>query len=214
MVLFSTAYFPPIQYFTKIIGQKEIYIENYENYSKQSYRNRCEILSANGKLSITIPVIKKKTKTLTKDILIDYTTNWQKNHLKTIESAYRSSPFYDFFIDEIIIFLEKKFKFLLDYNSQIINTINDFIGISPKIINTKSFIPINQSKFKDYRFCIHPKKNKLHKNSCQTPLKVSDSFLNIEKPYLQVFSEKFDFVPNLSILDLIMNLGQESISYL
>ena len=199
MTLFSTAYFPPIQYFTEIIGHEKIYIENYDNYSKQTYRNRCEILSANGKLSLTIPVIKKEPKTLIKDILIDYSTNWQKNHFKTIEAAYRSSPFYDFFIDEIIVFWEKKNKYLIDYNTQILNVVNDFIGISTKIINTNSFIPIKQSKYKDFRFTIHPKQNKNN-------LKY--------KPYLQVFSEKFDFVPNLSILDLIMNLGQESMSYM
>ena len=128
------------------------------------------------------------------------------------DSLYRSSPFYDFFIDEIIVFWEKKYKYLIDYNTQILNVVNDFIGLSPKIINTSNFIPIKQSKYTDYRFSIHPKKNKFHK--VQTPIKVSDNSFTTAKPYLQVFSEKFDFVPNLSILDLIMNLGQESISYL
>ncbi len=200
MILFSTAYFPPIEYYSKLIKLDFLYIEAYENYIKQTYRNRCIILSANGKQSLTIPVIKeKKNKTHTKDIKIDYSTNWQKIHFKSIESAYRSSPFYEFFIPEIKPFFENEYKFLFDFNNKIIETINDFIEIETKIRLTTNFIPINKNTKKDFRFSINPKQK-------------NNNFIN--SPYTQVFSEKFDFQTNLSILDLIFNKGSETYDYL
>ena len=101
--LLSTAYFAPIQYYCKLFSYANIYIEVYENYIKQTYRNRCNIMAANGPLSLTIPI--KKTdeiKVLTKDVKIDYDSRWMPIHLRAIESAYRSSPFYMYYIDDII----------------------------------------------------------------------------------------------------------------
>ena len=197
--LFLTAYFPPIQFYSELRNYSSVYIEVNENYSKQTYRNRCEILGTNGVLRLSMPVIKKYTKTKTKDILIDYSSNWQKNHFKSIESAYRSSPFYEYFIDDIMIFFNKKYNYLIDMNMQIIDVVNNFLGLDIKILQTENFIDAT-NLFDDFRFEINPKNKLLNKN-----LK--------SKVYTQVFSEKLPFAPNLSILDLIFNMGQESNLY-
>ena len=94
-ILINTAYFPPVQYFTKVNNCTEIWIEQYESYGKQSYRNRCDIMTANGVMTLSVPVVKGSSiKILTKDVLVDYSTNWQKLHFKGIESAYKNSPYY------------------------------------------------------------------------------------------------------------------------
>ena len=110
-ILINTAYFPPVQYFTKINNCTEIWIEQYESYGKQSYRNRCDIMTANGVMTLSVPVVKGSSiKILTKDVLVDYSTNWQKLHFKGIESAYKNSPYYDYYIDNFIHFFERKEK--------------------------------------------------------------------------------------------------------
>ena len=198
--LLTTAYFPPVQYFSKLFVSEEVYIEIYDNYQKQTYRNRCNILTANGIIPLTIPVHKLQTKTKTKDITIDYSTDWQKNHYKAIESAYGKSPFFEFLIDDFIVFFEKKYQFLIDLNLEIIETIFSILNISSKINYTSEFIAIDND-YDDLRFIIQPKSN------------VKDYNYKV-KPYTQVFSDKFDFQPNLSILDLIFNMGSESLLYL
>ncbi len=196
---FTTAYFPPIEYFSKLVDCENIYIDIFENYTKQSYRNRCDILSANGRQSLTIPVLKGvERKTKIKDIEIDYSTDWQKIHLKSIEAAYRSSPFYEFFMPEIQPFFEKKYKFLYDFNYQIFKIINDFIEIDTKINFTTDFIPIDKKDTNDFRFSINPKQKDIFSNTA----------------YTQVFSDKFKFEENLSILDLIFNMGGETLDFL
>lgn len=201
--ILSIAYFPPIQYFSKIIKNTEFFIEKYENFTKQTYRNRCSILSANGLLNLSIPLIKQdKPKILIKDIKIDYKTNWQKNHFKAIESAYKSSPFYDYYIDDFMFVFEKKIDFLMDLNIEILKICIDIIEIETFINFTSDFIAVNNNIFDDYRYTISPKIN----------FKSEPGF-NIVN-YHQVFSEKFDFVPNLSILDLIFNEGNHCYDYL
>lgn len=127
--LLSTAYFPPIQYISKIKNSDNTIIEQWENFGKQSYRNRCIILTANGTMPLVVPVEKANSKTLIKDLKITYATNWQKNHFKSIESAYKNSPYYDYYIDELMPFFEDKELFLFDYNTKILNTILDIINI-------------------------------------------------------------------------------------
>src|SRR4030042_7218206 len=109
-VLLSTTYLGPVQYFTKFLLYDEIWLETHEHYTRQTYRNRFNIFGANGKLALTVPVLTgDKHKTLITDLRIDYTKSWQKLHSKGIESAYRSSPFYEFYIDDFIPFYSKKY---------------------------------------------------------------------------------------------------------
>lgn len=199
-ILLSTGYFPPVQYFSKLIKYENIFIEKYENYIKQTYRNRCIILSANGLQTLSIPIKKESgRKTKISDIKIDYTTNWQKNHFRSISSAYFSSPFYEFYIDAFLIFFEKKYKYLFDLNLDIIKALLGELEEYKNIYFTKSYI--SNPNFDDFRTKIHPKKN-------------FPDLDFVPKKYTQVFSEKFEFQKNLSILDLLFNEGPAGIGFL
>lgn len=201
--ILSSSFFGNIQYFSKFLKFESIVIEKHENYSKQSYRNRCQILGANGIQDLNIPIKKNnQLKIQITEVEIDYSENWQRQHLRTLESAYKNSPFYDFYIDDIQIFFEKKYKFLFDYNSEITQSILDLLGLSKAFSFTDDFVS-NHNLATDYRDSIHPKKR------MQKP---DNSFQNIE--YHQVFDEKFGFTPNLSILDLIFNEGSNSLEIL
>ena len=201
-VILSTAYLPPIQYFAKLIGYPNVYTEIFETYTKQSYRNRCEILTCNGPLSLIVPVVKVNgNKTLTKDIRIDYSTNWQKNHWKAIESAYRNSVYFDFVSDLLQPFYNQKETFLIDFNNKINNELLLFLGITKKITETDQFHKQYTTDMVDLRTAIHPK----------TQFQTDDAQFSPVK-YYQVFSDRFEFVPNLSIIDLLFNEGLNSIS--
>jgi hypothetical protein len=202
-VLLNTAYFPPIQYFSKIVKYNKVLIEQYESYGKQSFRNRCDIYGANGKLTLSVPVIEgARKKVLTKDVKIEYITNWQKIHFKSIESAYRRSPYYEYYIDDIEPLFGKNFNYLLDFNNAILEVVSDILDITPEIKMTDDYI-VNVEDVIDWREGIHPKKSKR---------KVDNNFKPVE--YTQVFSDRGGFIPNLSILDLIFNMGPESLDYL
>ncbi len=198
-LLLATAYFPPISYFSAINCAEHIFIEQYENFGKQSYRNRCEIMTANGIIPLSVPVVKANSKTLIKDLRIVYTTNWQKLHFKGIESAYKNSPYYEYYIDDLIPFFEKKETFLLDLNNAILATILNLLKLKKNILYTSDYIPQNTPNYTDLRTAIHPKAS--HRNP-------GIAFLS--HPYRQTFNDRFPFAANLSILDLIFCSGPES----
>jgi len=202
-ILLSTTYFGPVQYYTKFILYDEIWLEAHENYTRQTYRNRCIIYGANGRLPLTLPVItSEKHKILIKDIRIDYSKNWQKLHWKGIESAYMSSPFYEFFIDDFQPFFSRRFKFLFDLNLEILMKILHLLELNPKMKLTDSFLFPGTTEISDMRDSIHPKKT-FRSDKLFEPLE-----------YTQVFSEKHGFIANLSIIDLIFNTGPETVRIL
>ncbi|MCF6185164.1 MAG: WbqC family protein [Bacteroidales bacterium] len=197
--IFSTAYFPPINYISEILKCETIIIERFENYSKQSYRNRCEILSPNGKLALSVPIVKTvKPKQLIKDVKIDYKNNWQALHLKSLKTAYLSSPFFEFYIDAFLSFFEKKYTFLFDYNIEILQKLFSELEINKKIIFTEEYY--TEYFLPDFRNSIHPKKQ-LQQSENKT----------YSKKYTQVFFNKFDFISDLSILDLLFNEGPNAV---
>jgi len=199
--ILSTSYWPTIQYFSKVFKYDNIFIEQYETYPRQTYRNRIHIYSANGLQSLQIPVIKASNKNIIlKDIQISYDTNWQKNHLKSIESAYRSTPFYEYYIDDIKPFYVQKTKYLLDFNNEILNTCLSILEIDKQIEYTKDFI-LKYDNIIDFRNTIHPKKKYSIPDKDFIPVK-----------YIQGFEQRYGFIPNLSILDLIFNTGPETSS--
>jgi hypothetical protein len=197
-VVLSTAYLAPVQYYSKLAGYDKIFIERFENYSKQSYRNRCTIFAANGPLSLVIPVKKNnKLKTLISDIKIDYTSNWQKIHLKSIESAYNSSPFYQYYIDELLPYFSRQYSFLIDFNTDLQKVIMKLLNIDKQILFTEEYLKSPSQNTHDFRQTIHPKKI------------IADSLFS-PVDYYQVFAVKFGFLPNLSIIDLLFNVGNNA----
>jgi hypothetical protein len=196
--LLSTAYLGPIQYFSKLLTPGTIIIERYEHFPKQSYRNRCIIYGANGPLTLTVPVTKENIKEYTRDIRIDYATNWLKIHLKAIESAYNNSPFYPYYIDDIRDILNKKETYLYDLNQKLTLTLCDLIKIKPIVSETNDYIVELPPQTFDFRECIHPK------------LRMFKPDENFEAPqYSQVFASKHGFIENLSIIDMLFNIGPD-----
>jgi len=192
----GTAYFAPVHYFTKFLQYPSRIIERYDHYTKQTYRNRCNILGANGILTLSIPILKGTDhKTYVKDIRIDYSKNWQKLHWKGIESAYMHSPFFEYYLDEIRLSLEKKPGFLIELNLEILDFLLDSLEITGGYGLSDDFIDTVPENFQDYREIIHPKKDT-----------GTDQRYRPE-PYPQVFSDKHGFQDNLSIMDLLFNEG-------
>lgn len=199
--LLTTAYFGPVQYYSKLKNTKDAVIEVYDTYMKQTYRNRCNIFSSNGSIALSIPVDKPSGKVLTKDVRISYAENWQKNHFKAIESAYRSSPFYEYYMPEFEPILAQKHNFLIDLNSELHNLLLELLQLDVSLEYTTDYIVNDSNKFADYREVISPKYKK------------QDNEFN-PKPYYQVFADKHGFQPNMSILDLLFNEGPNSYEYL
>lgn len=195
-VYLSTAYLAPIQYYCKLFQYKQVYIESAENYIKQSYRNRCTIAAANGPLSLSVPIIKPDTlKCPTQDIRISDHGNWRHLHWNALLSAYNMSPFFEYYEEDFAPFYEKHFTFLMDFNEALQEMILQLIDLHPSIERTTCYQP---DVANDFREAIRPRQ----------PL-ADDSFA--PKSYYQVFQEKQGFLPNLSIVDLLFNMGPESI---
>jgi len=201
-VILSTTYLGPIYYYSRFFLSYPVLIEKNENYLKQSYRNRCLIYGANGPLTLVVPVKRGSFhKTAIKKLEIDYDTNWQANHWHSITSAYKSAPFFEFYIDDLIPFYKQKFRYLIDYNTSLMKIFLGHLDIKQRFSFTKSFKNQYPSKLLDFREKIHPKR-----------YFIDPWFKNLE--YSQVFSSKHGFIPNLSILDLLFNLGPDSVEFL
>jgi hypothetical protein len=202
-VLLSTAYWPNLEYFFYLLNSRSVSIELHENFTRQTYRNRCRILSANGPLDLIIPVRKTGTRMAIDETFISYDTDWQRNHWHAIISAYRNSPYFEFFGEAIRPFYSRRFESLTEFNSLQLKTIFRILKIENEISFTKSFekSPVGVT---DLRETIHPKNNTV--TSIAEPI--------LQKPYYQTFQEKFPFIANLSILDLLFNTGLQSTDYL
>ncbi|MGZ3863420.1 MAG: WbqC family protein [Bacteroidia bacterium] len=194
-MLLSTAYLPPLEYFQKIISSNEIFIERHEHFVKQTYRNRCNILSPNGVQSLSIPLINTHDKTPIGEKKIAYAENWQKQHWRSITTAYANSPYFIYYSDELQGFYESRFEHLIEYNTKILRVLLKMLKVKAEIKFTENFISTAEN---DFRNTISPK------------VKPAPTF----KPYNQVFSEKLPFAPNLSIIDLLFNKGPETKEFL
>ncbi len=201
-VLLSTAFFAPVQYYSKFLKYDEIYIEQFEHFNKQTYRNRCVIMGGNGPIQLVVPVVKGRgRKILIKDLKISYDIEWQRNHWRTIFSAYNSSPFFEYYKDDIQPFFETKHEFLFDFNLKIHENVCELLEIQNNTFLTTDFEKVPDETL-NLREIISPK------ISPEIDLEFQP------QKYTQVFSEKLGFVPNLSILDLIFNEGPNSYSIL
>ena len=192
MALFSTAYWAPVSYYQLAAQASFVQIEQHERYQKQSYRNRCTILSANGPLSLVVPVLRPHQCGI-KDVRIDYSKPWQQTHWRAIEAAYRSSPFFEEFSADFHKIYQQKTPLLFDLNIKIWELSQILLSISFPWRVSERFVPF-ENNMNDYRFLIHPKK-KCNQESLSS------------QPYFQVFAQKFGFTQDLSIIDLIFNKG-------
>ena len=191
-------YFGSVAQFVAIAKSTSVVFENEDNYQKQTYRNRTYIYGANGKLLLSIPIkhTGKGIKQLYKDVRIENEFKWQILHWKSLESAYRTSPFFEYYEDEIVHLFEKRKDFLLDFNYECMEVILDCLQLGTSYSKTESYKK-NTESLQDMRGLANPKKE---------PSYALD-------PYIQVFSDKYGFFPNISILDLLFNEGTNALTY-
>jgi len=201
-LIYPALYNGPLNYFARLVREKEILLEQFDHYQKQTYRNRCKILGPNGVISLSIPVKKKRgIKNMLRDIRIDYDMPWNRNHWGSLMASYASSPYFEYMSDDLAKFYDQKFDFLIDLNLSLLECLLGMMGLEIPVTWSKSYV--EKPEESDPRHFIHPKKD-------QT---VADpDFLVIE--YHQVFSDRHGFQPNLSILDLLFNEGPAAISIL
>ncbi|VXC37511.1 conserved hypothetical protein [Flavobacterium sp. 9AF] len=196
-ILLHPTYFPSISHYVAMLQAKTITFEMEDNFQKQTNRNRMYIYSPNGIQMLNIPIKhSKEIHQKYKDVKIENAFGWQKNHFKSLEAAYRTSPFFEYFEDELHLIFQKEHTFMMDLNFQIFEIINSCLGIHlPYQITDEFFHEVENGT--DFRYLANGKK---------------DSFVN--EPYTQVFNEKKGFIPNLSILDLLFNEGRHAKDYL
>ena len=197
--LFSTAYFPPVSYVAAMVESSIVVLEQYETFPKQTYRNRTVIATANGLLSLTVPVVRTNgNHTYTKDMAICYNENWPLKHWRAIESAYNASPYFLYYKDELELILNKKHSTLIDLNMDIIAFVFKKLKTKKEVLLSDDYVSVITERTKDYRNVFSPK----NKETIQLP------------PYDQVFTDRFGFQSDISILDLLFNLGPDSLGYL
>lgn len=198
-VTLSTAYLPPIEY-VSILIKGNIQLEYCEHFQKQSFRNRTQILTGNGVKTLSIPVINGNKEFPIVDARIDYRTFWQRDHWRTIVSAYNNSPYFLYYQDALQPFYEKEYTYLTAFNEGLLRTVCHLLSLHCDWQPTTDY---SREANPDLRLLIHPKRQ-------MQP----DYPFRLQTPYPQVFSDRFGFIPNLSILDLLFNEGPNTISYL
>ncbi len=205
--LLQTTYFGPIQWYQKLYRYDQTLIEQYDSYQKQTYRNRCVIATANGLQTLTVPVEHSvnsqelsANSPKVKDLRISDHNQWRRIHWNTLQSAYSESPFFDYYADDIRPFFEKRYEFLIDFNEAIRQTVCDLLDIHPNVSYTSDF-SLQPSAIDDYREVINAKHPQ------------ADADFQPRR-YWQVFEDRHGFQANLSILDLLFNMGNEAVFYL
>lgn len=197
--IFPLFYLPPVSYFTALKENDfKFSIEKYEHFVKQTYRNRASIASPDGILDLMVPVVKgSKFKTPVKDVKISYDAKWQRLHWLSMQTCYRSSAYFEFYEDDLAQFYHQKFDFLFDFNVELFTWILKQLKQNQPLAYTSEY-EINIPNELDYRASFN--KNAVH--------------LANAKNYFQVFSDRNDFIPNLSIVDLLFNQGPQAKLYL
>ena len=198
-ILIHPTYFPSISHFAAIVQAEKVTFEMEDNFQKQTNRNRTYIYSPNGIQLLNIPVKHSKiAHQKTKDIQIENDFDWQKQHFKSLEAAYRSSPFFEFFEDDLLPIFEKKHSFLMDLNLEVFELITRCLRMKIEYTTTTEYIhEIEYNEITDFRYLANGKKDQSQFES-----------------YTQVFDDKFGFINNLSVLDLVFNEGKFAVDYL
>ncbi|GHA44226.1 hypothetical protein GCM10007103_26810 [Salinimicrobium marinum] len=200
-LLLHPCYFGPISQFVALAKAPEVIFENEDNYQKQTYRNRMYIYGANGRLLLNIPIKhtgEKKQHQKYRDVRVENDFHWQKQHWKSVQSAYRTSPFFEFYEDDFEPLYAKKYEFLLDFNYDCLEVVLESLQLELEYKKTETFDPVAPETLSDGRYLVNAK---------------SQTKQDLE-PYTQVFESKKGYLNNLSIVDLIFNEGPNAISYL
>ncbi|MFK7782398.1 WbqC family protein [Psychroserpens sp.] len=197
-VLLHPTYFPSIAHFVAMVKAEDIVFEVFDNYQKQTYRNRATIFGANGKLDLNVPVhYSQKNRQLYKDVSISNIDNWQDLHFKSLESAYRASPFFEFYIDDLKPLFNTEFISIMDFNFKCLEIIFECLQVQFEYKTTTHFEKEPKAII-DGRILANSRKE------------ITQDF----QYYAQVFDDKHGFFNNLSILDLLFNEGPNTILYL
>ena len=196
-ILIHPTYFPSISHYVAILQADSVTLEMEDNFQKQTNRNRMYIYSPNGIQMLNIPIKHSKDKHQKyKDVRIENDFGWQKNHFKSLEAAYRTSPFFEYFEDDFRPLFEKKHEFIMDLNLEIFELVNESLGIQIATEKTAEYFH-EVPNYIDFRYLANGKKD-------TTQL----------EEYTQVFGDKHGFINNLSILDLLFNEGRYAVDYL
>lgn len=203
-LLLSTAYAPPLSYMALLYKHqgKTVYIEGAEHIVKQSWRNRCDVASSQGIQSLSIPIERPQgNKTFIRDVQISHNKAWRHQHIQALKTNYSCSPFFEYYWDDIYPLYVRKYQYLWDFNWELLMTFLRLFGLSVDIKESVNFCPVGGWGGEDYRYVLHPRK-------------LDRSLLHGIKQYYQPFWGKQGFIPELSIYDLLMNMGPESLLYL
>ena len=198
-VLLTSAYLAPVQYYSKLYAAPRIIEERFDHYVKQTYRNRCIIAGPNGTQALTLPIEHTEVlKPCTRDIRLSDHGNWRHLHWNALLSSYDKSPYFEYYADDFRPFFEKKYDYLVDFNEGLRETVCDLLDLHPLVETTTAYAEAEAYHADDFRESIRPK----------VDFQQDMTFRAV--PYYQVFAQKHGFLPNLSILDLLFNMGPES----
>jgi hypothetical protein len=203
-ILLELQYLPPVQYFSKFLLHDGVWIEQQEHYQKGTYRNRAHLAGPNGLQRLSVPLVSGKNRQQPiREVEIAYRQKWQRQHWQSIQTAYGNAPFFEFYADRIAPFYQRSYRFLYDFNRELLLTLLDLCGLTIRPAWTKQYREDPGSSVLDFRNAIHPKPRYAR----------PDPFFEAVH-YRQVFEEKTGFLPNLSILDLLFCTGPQSIMIL
>ena len=200
--LLTSTYFGPVQWYQKLNQSDCCLIERHDHFVKQTYRNRCVIATTSGLQALTVPIERYEgAHCEMRDIRISDHGSWRHLHWNALQSAYGESPFFEFYADDLIPFFERRWELLFDFNTAITRKMCELLDVHPQIAFTEVYASAEEEGVTDFRDVIRPKH----------PLP-DDGFR--PRRYYQVYEQKHGFQPNLSILDLLFNEGQEAVLYL
>jgi hypothetical protein len=194
MPVFSTAFLPPPVFVSELLKASDAVVDLHEHFIKQTHRNRCRILTANGPMNLVIPVQKSAAKEM-KDIRISYSEKWQRQQAQAILSAYRNAPYYEHYEEDFLQLFLRQEEFLADYNEVLWQWMWKVLDVRPVYSFSEHYIEDTEDDFRGVDFC-----GELHRRKVI--------------PYKQVFAHKFSFVPHLSMIDLLFNKGPEAFAYI